>query len=76
MSVVAVPAVAVPDKPKLRTPIERYIEDGPLVDRRRKYEEEQAKAGFCRLTVRVHQDDIEQLKRYVGRLLKKRLSGD
>jgi hypothetical protein len=59
--------------PKRRTPIERYIEEGPIVlDRRRKYEEEQQKLGFIRCTVRVHKEDCAKVKAYAARLLKKR----
>ena len=59
-------------KPKRRTPIEIYIEDGPALDRRRKYEAEQVKLGIIRCTVRCHKDDCETLKKYAARLLAKR----
>ncbi len=59
-------------KPKRRTPIEIYIEDGPVMDRRRKYEAEQVKLGIIRCTVRCHKDDCETLKKYAARLLAKR----
>ena len=57
------------------TPIERYIrEQVDPVDRRRKYDDEQARAGFTRCTIRCHTDDVVRVKAYAARLLKRRLS--
>lgn len=61
---------------KRRTPVERYIDEGTLVNRKVRWELEQVKLGFTRVTLRVHTDDVERLKTYASRLLKKRTDND
>jgi len=56
------------EKPKRRTPIERYIDDGAVADRRDRWEEKQRELGWTRVTVRVHVDDVQALKEFAARL--------
>ena len=41
-------------------------------DRRRRYEQAASEAGFTRLTLRCHVDDVERVRRYVWRLNRSR----
>lgn len=59
--------------PKKRTPIERFIEEGTLEDRRSRWEQEQRKKGLYRVCVRCHLDDREKVKEYAASLLRERL---
>lgn len=56
------------ERPKRRTPIERYIDDGAVADRRNRWEEKQRELGWTRVTVRVHVDDVQALKEFAARL--------
>lgn len=60
------------EKPKRRTPIERYIEDGAAVDRRDRWEEKQREAGWTRVTFRVHSDDVQKLRDFAIKLQNER----
>lgn len=61
---------------KRRTPIERYIEDGRIDDRRARYEEKQREAGFTRVTVRVHADDVGAIRELAQKLVEARRKSD
>lgn len=58
------------------TPIEKYIRDGGKIDRRQKWAEKQKSLGIARVLLRVHEDDVEELRLFAAKLLSKRQSCD
>lgn len=61
-----------PQRTLRRLPVERFIEDGSLTDKRTRWEDRQREKGYTRVTLRVHADDCERLKKYAAKLLKAR----